>query len=122
MTLRHASGGILLVLCLVVALLSVPLTGWAQGTPPPDAAIQPSASARTVVAGIGAVVGSIVYAPFKAVIMCPVGALASGVSYVVTGGEPDPADYLLRLGCTGTYLITPDMVQGEKPFLAYDQR
>jgi hypothetical protein len=122
MTPRDASGSILLVLCLVVTMVTAPLTGWAQGTPPPDAATQPSASARTVVAGIGAVVGSIVYVPFKAVIMCPVGALASGVSYVVTGGKPDPSDYLLRLGCTGTYFITPAMVQGAEPFRAYDER
>jgi len=74
------------------------------------------------VAGVGAVAGSVVYVPFKAIVMCPVGAVASGVTYVATGGKPDPADHVLRVGCTGTYFITPAMVQGTEPFRAYDER
>jgi hypothetical protein len=40
----------------------------------------------------------------------------------VTGGEKETANYLLRLGCTGTYLISPAMVQGQEAFRRYDER
>jgi hypothetical protein len=55
-------------------------------------------------------------------VMCPVGALAAGATYAVTGGEKETADYLLRLGCTGTYLISPGMVQGQEAFRRYEER
>jgi hypothetical protein len=74
------------------------------------------------VAGVGAVAGSIVYAPFKALVMCPVSAIASGATYAVTGGATDTPRFLLRVGCTGTYVIAPAMVQGQEAFRAYDAR
>ena len=73
-------------------------------------------------AGTGAVLGSIFFVPFKALIMCPVGAVAAGGTYAVTGGETETANYLLRLGCTGTYFISPAMIQGQEAFRRYDER
>jgi hypothetical protein len=72
---------------------------------------------RVIVASIGSVLGSIVYAPFKAVILCPGMALAGGVTYAVTLGDAkDDAEYLARVGCTGTYLINREMIQGDEGF------
>src|SRR3990172_5079484 len=63
---------------------------------------------RTVLATVGAVIGSIFYIPFKALGICPGMALASGVHYAATvGKEPATDEYLVRAGCTGTYFITP---------------
>jgi hypothetical protein len=63
-----------------------------------------------------------VYAPFKALVLCPVSAVAAGVTYAITLGSTDTSDFLLRLGCTGTYVVSPTMVQGEADFRQYDER
>ena len=118
---KHARGGMLLSMCLVGAALVTPVPSWAQAASPGEAAAGPSSSGRAVLAGVGAVFGSMVYAPFKAAVMCPVGALASGATYAATGGERETPNYLLRLGCTGTYFITPAMVQGQEAFRRYDE-
>ncbi len=69
-----------------------------------------------------AVVGSFFYIPFKLGIICPGMALASGASLAVTGGEKPTAEYLLRVGCTGTYIITPGMVRGQEEFHGAGER
>ena len=118
---RWGVAGWLAALGATAVVLAGPGASWAQGAAPPDGG--PSeATGRMAVAGIGAVAGTVVYAPFKAFVMCPVGALAAGMTYAVTGGEKDTADYLLRLGCTGTYLISPSMVQGQEAFRRYEER
>ena len=66
--------------------------------------------------------GSIFYAPFKGLIQCPaVGLVAAGVTYAATGGQKETPEYLLRVGCTGTYFISPGMVQGQEAFRTYDK-
>jgi len=49
-------------------------------------------------------------------------AVASGATYAATMGGTDTSEYLLRLGCTGTYLISPTMVRGHEAFRPYDER
>jgi hypothetical protein len=113
--------GVVILLGAILGLAPVS-TGWAQqAVPPPDLWPPPTVAedspGRTVLAAVGAVFGSIVYIPFKALGICPGMALASGVHYAVTvGKEPATDEYLLRAGCTGTYLITPGMVQGQEEF------
>ena len=106
---------------LVGVAVSAAATSWAQEAPPSEAVTKTIYSGSPIVAGVGAVVGSVVYAPFKALIMCPVSAVASGVTYAATRGGTDTSEYLLRLGCTGTYLISPAMVQGHEAFRRYDE-
>jgi hypothetical protein len=122
MKFRRARNTILMSLCLIGLVATVPRTSGAQAASPGDAAAQSSSSGRTVLANVGAVAGSIVYAPFKALVLCPVSAIASGAVYAVTRGTTDTPDYVLRLGCTGTYFISPAMVQGEEAFRRYDER
>ena len=123
MTRQNARIGMLglIWIMLVGVSLSASATSWAQEAPPSEAAIKTIYSGSSVVAGVGAVLGSAVYAPFKALIMCPVSAVASGVTYAATGGGTDTSGYVLRLGCTGTYLISPTMVQGHEAFRRYDE-
>ena len=81
------------------------------GAPPPA-----SDSVLTGMAAVTGTLGSIFYIPFKAFVICPGMALASGASLAVTGGNKDTAVYLLRTGCTGTYFIMPAMVRGQEEF------
>ncbi|RPI08554.1 MAG: hypothetical protein EHM71_08115 [Zetaproteobacteria bacterium] len=120
MTVRHMRKATLMLLCLVGFAAIAPRTSDAQGAPPADAASHPSSSGGSILAGVGAVAGSVVYAPFKALVLCPVSAVAAGATYVVTRGSSDTPDFLLRLGCTGTYVVSPAMVQGEEEFRPYD--
>jgi len=116
---KHARSWILAV-TIASLLVVVPVLGWAQEAPASsDSGSGPSG--RTILAGVGAVIGSIFYAPFKGLIMCPaVGLVAGGVTYAATGGEKETPDYLLRLGCSGTYFVSPSMIQGQESFRAYD--
>jgi hypothetical protein len=97
-------------------------TAWAQqgvASAPPAGATPPPASdspGLTAMASLAGAIGSFFYIPFKVGAMCPGMALASGASLAVTGGSQDTAGYLLRVGCTGTYLITPGMVRGQEEF------
>lgn len=106
---------------LVSAVFLMPVSSGAQGAPA-DAATGSESTGRSVLTGFGAVLASVVYAPFKAVVMCPAGALAAGVTYAAARGEGETPNYLLRLGCTGTYIVSPAMVQGREAFRAYDER
>jgi len=107
---------LLMILVLLPVLLSAPVSPARaeEAAPPPSG---DDATGRKIVAGVGSVLGSVVYAPFKALVLCPGMALAAGVTYAATLGKAkEDADYLARVGCTGTYLITPGMVQGKEEF------
>jgi len=99
----------LLAFCLAMTSLE---TGWAQ---------QPAASPYSLgspwlggMATVAGVIGSVFYIPFKVGLICPGSALVAGGSMAVTGG--DRAKRLLQIGCTGTFLITPEMVRGQEEF------
>ena len=108
------------VITIALLVLAMDVTGrgasWAQQAPAPAPV---PADDRPVVKGMAAVaaaVGTFFYIPFKALGICPGMVLASGVSLAVTGGDKAKAEHLLRVGCTGTYLITPEMVRGQEEF------
>jgi hypothetical protein len=102
---------------LLVLLVGVAAAGpgWAEQAAPPPATANDSPGLRAMAAVAGAI-GSFFYIPFKVGAMCPGMALASGASLAVTGGDKATAEYLLRVGCTGTYFITPQMVRGQEEF------
>lgn len=89
-------------------------TGWSQPAAPLARADDPPA--LTAMAAVAGAIGSFFYIPFKVGAICPGMALASGASLAVTGGDRGTAEYLLRVGCTGTYFITPGMVRGREEF------
>ena len=61
--------------------------------------------------GAGSVLGTLVYAPFKAT-FCILGALGSGVTLAAAG--PDQAGRVATASCGGTWVITPDVVKGRQ--------
>ncbi|HSB77305.1 MAG TPA: hypothetical protein VLM91_00855 [Candidatus Methylomirabilis sp.] len=91
-------------------------TGWAQPAVSEAPASSTELSGTQVLAAVAAGVGSLFYIPFKALAICPGMALASGASLAVSRENRDTAEYLLRVGCTGTYFITPGMVRGQEEF------
>jgi hypothetical protein len=116
-TLRVVMAGVLALFVGVAAAGDV----WAQQEGPqasPAVAAPPPAndSVLTGMAAVAGAIGTFFYIPFKVGIMCPGMALASGASLAVTGGDKATAEYLLRVGCTGTYFITPAMVRGQQEF------
>jgi hypothetical protein len=122
MEARKRGWGRILVVTIAVLSMVGPVASWAQETTPAAANAGSGPSGSTILAGVGAVLGSIFYAPFKGLILCPgVGLVAAGVTYAATGGQKETPEYLLRVGCTGTYFISPGMVQGQKAFRTFDK-
>ncbi len=110
-------GRVLVIATLVLGIgLAAAANGWAQQTTPPSSVPANDGPAVKILATIAAAAGSLVHVPFKLGIICPAMALASGGSLAVTGGDRATAEYLLRVGCTGTYVITPGMIRGQEEF------
>ena len=107
---------VVIILMVWVVGVSAAGTGWAQPAVPEASASGADRSATQILAAVAAAVGSLFYIPFKAAAICPGMALASGASLAVSRGNRDTADYLLRVGCTGTYIITPEMIRGQEEF------
>jgi hypothetical protein len=104
---------ILILMALSLALAGVE-TGWAQqAAAPPRAGDSPWLQGMATVAGA---VGSFLYIPFKIGAICPGAALLAVGDMAITGGDKVGAERLLRIGCTGTFLITPEMVRGQEEF------
>ena len=99
---------------LLGVVLTVPVPVLAQATESPG--IDEDASAPNILASVTAVLGSLVYAPFKAILVCPVSAVGAGATWLVTGGEPSPATQVLHTGCEGDYFITRPMIRGQAEF------
>jgi hypothetical protein len=63
-------------------------------------------------AGVGSVVGSALYFPFKAS-FCILGSIATGFTLVADG--PQSANTVASAACRGTWAITPNIVKGQTP-------
>jgi hypothetical protein len=61
--------------------------------------------------GVGSVVGSAVYFPFKAS-FCILGGIGSGFALLFAG--PNTAERVINTSCRGTWAITPDVVKGNE--------
>lgn len=68
---------------------------------------------------VGAAAASIVYFPVK-VAVGVVGAILGGFGGFVTGGNERTAEGIWRPLTGGTYFITPDVLEGQQPFLPFD--
>jgi hypothetical protein len=64
--------------------------------------------------GAGTVVGNLFYVPAK-VVYGVLGGITGGASYLLTGGNTQTADTIWRSSLGGDYVLTPDMVAGQKP-------
>lgn len=61
--------------------------------------------------GAGSVLGTLVYAPFKAT-FCILGGI--GAAFTAIASPPTAGD-VARASCGGTWVITPSAVKGEEP-------
>ena len=62
---------------------------------------------------VGSVLASAVYFPAK-VILAAGGAVASGVTYVATLGNPAPTRKVWDASVEGDYVVTPRMIEGRE--------
>ncbi len=112
---RRQHGSVIVLFVLAIVLFGIE-AAWAQSAAPSEPAGTKGVSATEVLATVASAVGSFFYIPFKAAAICPGMALASGASLAFTHGDRTTAEYLLRVGCTGTYVITPGMIRGQQEF------
>jgi hypothetical protein len=95
---------------IVAILLGMALVGQATAS---FAATEARESTGTQIgAGVGSVVGSAVYFPFKAS-FCILGGVSSGFTYIFAGARA--AERVADTTCRGTWAITPDVVKGKTP-------
>jgi len=90
----------LVVLTVILAVAGVHGTAAADST------------AEQVTYGAGSVLGTVVYAPFKAT-FCILGGITSGFTFPFAGA--DTAGRVAAAGCGGTWAITPDVLKGREP-------
>jgi hypothetical protein len=62
---------------------------------------------------VGAAVANPIYFPAK-VAFAVVGAVTSGITYVVTLGEPQPTREIWTAAVEGDYVVTPRMIDGRE--------
>lgn len=97
-------------------------SSWAQQaaplpTPPPQMESRPLAP--EFAKGVIAPVLSVLYFPLKFSVGVA-GAVLGGVSGWATGGNQRAAQGIWRPLTGGTYFVTPDVIDGERPFLPLD--
>jgi len=102
---------------MAVVALAWPLMSWAQetqGVPPTQ---QPSRPMGAELAkGVVSPILSVPYFALKFSVGVT-GAVLGGVSGFLTGGNERAAEGIWRPWTGGTYFITPEIIDGEKPFL-----
>jgi hypothetical protein len=84
--------------------------GQAQVPQPPDGDV----NWKGVGIGAGTVAGNVLYVPAK-VVYGILGGITGGASYLLTGGNTQTANTIWRSSLGGDYVLTPDMVAGQKP-------
>lgn len=62
---------------------------------------------------VGAGIANPIYFPAK-VAFAVTGAVASGITYVVTLGKTEPAQKIWTAAVEGDYVVTPSMIDGHK--------
>ncbi len=85
-------------------------TNQAQVPQPPDNSV----NWKGVGIGAGTVAGNVLYVPAK-VVYGILGGITGGASYLLTGGNTQTANTIWRSSLGGDYVLTPDMVAGQKP-------
>lgn len=101
---------VLLVVALVhLAVVPVVAAQGAQGTE--DAT---SGSAKGAGLQAASWLATVVYGPFK-IAFAVVGGVTGGLTYAFSGGNLDAAKSVWHTSVYGTYVITPEHLQGDKP-------
>jgi hypothetical protein len=95
-------------LLILLALVSHAGVTWAEG----ESAPPPSPGARAALEA-GSVVGTAAYVPIKG-LLCVFGLGTAPLLYVSSGARA--ARDVTNRTCKGTWIITPEVLKGEKPF------
>lgn len=102
---------LLLVLCTVTMVPSA----WSQesAAPPPSAGTEGgNASSAGMQAAAG--LSTLLYLPLKAAFAIS-GGVVGGLAYVFSGGNEQAAKSIWTTSLYGTYILTPDHLQGNRP-------
>jgi len=87
-----------------------PQASQAQVPQPPDGDV----NWKGVGVGAGTVAGNVLYVPAK-IVYGILGGITGGASYLLTGGNTQTANTIWRSSLGGDYVLTPDIVSGQKP-------
>lgn len=111
-----AAGVKLLAAVMVLTLCSATLVPpvWSQETAPPPVAASEGGTASS--AGMQAAAGfsTLLYLPFKAAFAIG-GGIVGGLTYLFSGLDENSAKRVWNTTLYGTYIITPEHLQGDKP-------
>jgi len=107
-----------LVLALFLGL--APVVAVAQESPQEQiSTAQPSelsTSAEDFGYGVGSVLSSLFYSPFK-VTYAGLGLLTGGIGFVLSAGNADVANNIINPAVRGNYVVTPSHLKGEEPLI-----
>jgi hypothetical protein len=102
---------LLLALCIVTMAPSA----WSQeNTPPPSTGNTEGGTASSAGMQAAAAVSTILYFPFKAAFAIG-GGIVGGLAYAFSGGNEQAAKSIWDTSLRGTYFISPDHLQGNRP-------
>lgn len=102
---------LLLALCIITMVPSA----WSQeDTPPPSTGNTEGGTASSAGMQAAAAVSTILYFPFKAAFAIG-GGIVGGLAYAFSGGNEQAAKSIWDTSLRGTYVITPDHLQGDRP-------
>ena len=113
----EASGFKLVAVLLLLALCTVTMvpSAWSQeSAAPPSSESTEGGSASSAGMGAASAVATFLYFPFKAAFaIC--GAIVGGLAYAFSGGNEQAAKSIWDTSLRGTYYISPDHLQGNRP-------
>lgn len=113
---REASGFKLVAVCLLLALCTIVVvpSAWSQGNAPSSVGTSEGGSTSDAGWGVLAGLSSLVYFPLKAAFAIG-GGVVGGLTYLFSGLNEKAAMPVWETSMYGTYLITPDHLQGNRP-------
>jgi hypothetical protein len=101
---------LLLALCIVTMAPSA----WSQENTPSPSTGTEGGTASSAGMQAAAAVSTILYFPFKAAFAIG-GGIVGGLAYAFSGGNEQAAKSIWDTSLRGTYIITPDHLQGDRP-------
>lgn len=114
---REASSFKLVAAILLLALCSITMApaAWSQeNTTSPSSATTEGGTASSAGMQAAAAVSTILYFPFKAAFAIG-GGIVGGLAYAFSGGNEQAAKSIWDTSLRGTYYISPDHLQGNRP-------
>ncbi len=110
----------ILALTLALSVGLAPFPAAAQELPPAQGsttqASEPSTTAEDLGYGVGSVLSSLFYSPFK-VTYAGLGLLTGGMGFVLSAGNADVANNIISPAVRGNYVVTPSHLKGEEALI-----